>query len=129
MKPLYWIIALLLILSPMVSPVRADYDGDKDPQKMEEMHQKWQQKRLERMTQKLALSPDQQASVKTALDDQNAKMTDLHKQMQTIHEDTENKITALLNDDQKTKYAAMREEMKKKREEGGKEHHRMHKKD
>ena len=123
MKLVHASAAFLLIAWSTVSLVRAEDMGGKDPQKMEQMQQERESKRLERMTKKLNLSPDQQTSVKAALNDQRAKMEDLMKQMKAIHEDTENKINAVLTADQKTKYAAMQEEAKEKRQDHWKKNH------
>jgi hypothetical protein len=117
MKLAYSTAAFLLIAWTAAAPIRAEDNWGKDPQKMEEMHQKQEQKRLDRMTKELNLSADQQAAVKAALDERNAKMKDLRQQMATIHDETEKKITAALNDDQKAKYADMQAKMKEKRQE------------
>ena len=125
MKIVHASAAFLLVAWSTASLVRAEEMGmgGKDPQKMEQMQQERESKRLERMTKKLNLSADQQTSVKAALDDQRTKMADLMKQMKAIHEDTETKINAVLTADQKTKYAAMQEEAKEKRQDHWKKNH------
>ena len=123
MKIVHASAAFLLVAWSTASVVRAEGMGGMDPQKMEQMQQERESKRLERMTKKLNLSADQQTSVKAALDDQRTKMADLMKQMKAIHEDTETKINAVLTADQKTKYAAMQEEAKEKRQDHWKKNH------
>jgi Spy/CpxP family protein refolding chaperone len=82
---------------------------------------------LTELTQLLSLTSDQQTQVKTLLTDQRQQMQALHnsaagsdasdtsqptmqEQMQTIRKNTNDKITALLDDDQKTKFAAWLEQ-------------------
>jgi len=84
-------------------------------------------RQLEHLTRQLNLTADQQNQIKPILVDRQQKMQALwqnqslsreerHSQMQAIHQDTDLRITALLNDDQKQKYQAMQEHM---REHGG----------
>jgi protein CpxP len=87
------------------------------------------ERELQQLTQALSLTADQQTQVKSLLTERMQKMQALrrpaanaatdagaeasapgaqarHAQMEAIRTDTDNKITALLNDDQKTKFAA-----------------------
>jgi len=77
-------------------------------------------RQLERMTKELGLTADQQAQIKPLLVDRQQKMQalfqnqslaqeDRRTQMRTITEGTNNSIKAILNDDQKQKFAAMQE--------------------
>jgi Spy/CpxP family protein refolding chaperone len=92
-----------------------------------------QERQLQQLTQVLSLTADQQAQVKTLLAEQREKMEALRKsgagsdassqgaqpsreQMEAIRNDTDNKITALLNDDQKTKFAAWQQQRKERME-------------
>jgi periplasmic protein CpxP/Spy len=82
---------------------------------------------LTQLTQLLSLTSDQQTQVKTLLTDQRQQMQALHnsaagsnasdtsqptmqEQMQTIRKNTNDKIMALLDDDQKTKFNAWLEQ-------------------
>ena len=93
-------------------------------------------RQLQMLTERLSLTSDQQAQVKTILTDQRQKMEELRKsssasdasgqaapprreQMEAIRNDTDSKITALLNDDQKTRYAAMQQQRKERMERRG----------
>ena len=87
------------------------------------------ERELQQLTQALSLTADQQTQVKSLLTERMQKMEALrrpaanagadagaeastpaaqarHAQMEAIRTDTDNKISALLNDDQKTKFAA-----------------------
>jgi protein CpxP len=98
------------------------------------------ERQLEMLTHVLALTADQQTQVKALLTEQRQKMEELRKSsstgtdtatagappnraaMETIHNDTDTKINALLNDEQKTKFAALQAERKarmQQREGGG----------
>jgi protein CpxP len=87
---------------------------------------------IERLTKKLNLSPDQVTQVKAIDDSTRQQMMalhndssvagpDKHAKMMAIHQASQDKIRAVLNDDQKTKFDAMQAEMKARREshEGG----------
>lgn len=95
---------------------------------------------VEQLTRVLSLTADQQAQVRSLLVDQRQKMEALRKssssddassqaalpsreQVEAIRNDTNTKITALLNDDQKTKFAVWqqerRERMQQRRGQGG----------
>jgi Spy/CpxP family protein refolding chaperone len=92
-----------------------------------------QERELQQLTQVLSLSADQQAQVKSLLAERRDKMEALRKsgsggdassqaaqpsreQMEAIRNDTDTKITALLNDDQKTKFAAWQQQRKQRME-------------
>jgi protein CpxP len=91
-----------------------------------------EERQLEMMTKKLNLTPDQVTQVK-AIDDDAMKQAMLVRndasveqpakraKMMSIHQAAQDKIRAVLTDDQKTKYDAMQAEMKARREshEGG----------
>lgn len=85
-------------------------------QKWEERRTERTEKMLEKMTKDLNLSADQQKTIKAAFDDRNLKMNALQAEMgekaKAIHEETQSKINASLNDDQKKKYAEMKKEYK-----------------
>jgi Spy/CpxP family protein refolding chaperone len=92
-----------------------------------------QERELQQLTQVLSLAADQQAQVKSLLAERREKMEELRKsgsgsdassqgaqpsreQMEAIRNDTDNKIAALLNDDQKTKFAAWQQQRKERME-------------
>ena len=86
---------------------------------------------LQMLTERLSLTSEQQTQVKAVLTEQRQKMEELRKstagsdasasttpaggppnraQMEAIRNDTDTRISALLNDEQKPKYAAMVQE-------------------
>jgi Spy/CpxP family protein refolding chaperone len=75
-------------------------------------------RQLGQLTQTLSLTPDQQTQVKALLEQRRGKMEALRstaerptrEQMEAVRKDTDSKINALLNDDQKAKYAAWEKE-------------------
>ncbi len=80
---------------------------------------------LQHLTKHLDLTADQQAQIKPILEsrDQQAKQlwqdqslapADRHAKMQAIHQDTNSKIEAVLNDTQKQKYEAMQAKMQER---------------
>jgi periplasmic protein CpxP/Spy len=80
-------------------------------------------RQLEHLTKALSLTADQQGQIKPILVDRQQKMQalfqnqslsreDRHSQMQAIHQDTDSRINAVLNDEQKQKYQAMQEHMR-----------------
>ena len=87
------------------------HEGRPDPAQM-------QARRLEMMTKRLNLTPDQVTQIKAIDDDSMTQMRavrddtstpreDKRSKMQTIHQAQNDKIRAVLNDEQKTKYDAM----------------------
>jgi Spy/CpxP family protein refolding chaperone len=84
------------------------------------------ERELQRLTQVLSLTPDQQTQVKGLLAERRQKMEELRKnadasgqatppsreQAEAIRNDTDTKISALLNNDQKGKFAALQQERK-----------------
>lgn len=106
----------LIALTAPMKPIRADEGGEK----------KWGREfsvdeRLEKMTKKLNLTTDQQASFKTILEQSKTKMDAIREQMKSLHEDTQEKIRGVLTDDQKKKF----DEMKKERKEHMEKEHQM----
>jgi protein CpxP len=99
------------------------------------------ERELQRLTEKLTLTPEQQTGVKAVLDQQATQMKALRTngagesansdtpearqarmtQMNQIHDETDAKITALLDDNQKKTYAEMvqRRKAMMARHEGG----------
>ena len=85
------------------------------------------ERELGQLTQTLSLTPDQQTQVKALLQERRGKMEALRsgenppsrEQMQAIRKDTDAKIAALLNDDQKTKFAAWQQQRMQGRGPGG----------
>jgi Spy/CpxP family protein refolding chaperone len=69
--------------------------------------QRREERRLERLTEALGLTADQQAKIKALFDAQRAKM-------KAIHEETRTKMMALLNSDQKAKFEKWHEEKARK---------------
>lgn len=114
-------------------PVKAEEMKAHDPQKMEQKKAERIEKRLDKLTKDLKLTTDQQAAVKAALESQSAKMADVRKEAaeksKAIHEETDTQINAVLNDEQKAKYAAIKAEREKKLKEHGweKKHESMEK--
>ena len=79
--------------------------------------------RVQHLTKMLNLSTDQQAKVKSIFEDQQNQMASLKQntsmsqedrraKFQAIHQDTHQKIQALLNDDQKAKFEQMQAQRK-----------------
>jgi len=78
---------------------------------------------LQHLTKQLDLTADQQAQIKPILEsraqqanqimqDQSLAPQDRHSKMMAIHEDSNAKIEAVLNDTQKQKFAAMQAKMR-----------------
>jgi protein CpxP len=89
------------------------------------------ERELQQLTQRLNLTADQQGQVKTLLAERSKKMEELRnaapsadgsnapaprEQMEAIRNETDSKINALLNDDQKAKFAALQAERKQRME-------------
>jgi len=121
---------LALSTMPMVAQ---DNAAPPPPQgQMGNGHGHGEEHQLERMTKQLNLSPDQVTQVKAIDDNTRQQMMalrndssvagpDRRAKMMAIHQASQDKVRAVLNDDQKTKYDAMQAEMKARREshEGG----------
>ena len=90
-------------------------------------------RQLKMLTRQLKLTSEQQSQIQPILTDRQAQMTKLHddsslspedrrSKMRSIREDSETKIKAVLNDDQKKSYdqmqARMRERMQQRQEQG-----------
>jgi hypothetical protein len=80
---------------------------------------------LSHMTKALNLNDDQQAKVKTILENQRTQMEQLHNdtstpqqdkfsKMREIHENSNTQIKALLNNDQQTKFDQMQQKQKER---------------
>lgn len=67
-------------------------------------------KKLERMTKDLSLTPEQQSSIRTILEEKKSRMDALHEQMKTIKDETHQKIQGVLNDEQKAKFESMKKD-------------------
>jgi Spy/CpxP family protein refolding chaperone len=91
------------------------------------------ERELQQLTERLQLTTDQQTQVKSLLAERRQKMEELRRsssggdasaqttaptraQMEAIRNDTDTKISALLNDDQKAKFAALQQERKARME-------------
>jgi protein CpxP len=91
------------------------------------------ERQLQQLTRVLSLTPDQQTQVKALLTEQQQKTEALRnsasnadsssqstpsrrEQMESIRNDTDTKIAALLNDDQKTKFAQWQAQRKARME-------------
>jgi len=92
---------------------------------MHGMHRMDPERQLAHLTKALSLTSAQQDQIRPLLAERAQKMQTLEQdqslapkdrrtQMRTISEGTENGITAVLTDEQKQKYAAMREQMKER---------------
>lgn len=85
------------------------------------------ERELAQLTEALSLTPDQQTQVKAVLKDRREKMEALRssgtrptrEQMMGIRKDSDAKISALLNDDQKTKFATWQQQRMEHRRGGG----------
>jgi Spy/CpxP family protein refolding chaperone len=86
------------------------------------------ERRLAMLTKKLNLTPDQVTQVKAidadsmtqakaVQDDTSIAKADKHAKMMDIHKASQDKIRAILTDDQKTKYDAMQAEKQAKMKE------------
>lgn len=86
-------------------------------------------RRLEMLTKRLSLTTDQQAQVKAILDDNQKQMQALRDDSSTSREEkrpkmmelrkaTDEKIRAVLTDEQKTKFDAMQAEMRDRMRQG-----------
>jgi len=91
------------------------------------------ERELQMLTHRLSLTADQQAQIKPLLAERTQKMEALRsaapsadtataprrEQMEAIRNETDTKITALLNDEQKTKYSVLQQERKDRMEHRG----------
>lgn len=122
-------LAGLLFLGASASAVLAQSSApasqDAAPPPMAGMHPHHMQppdpaKQLAHLTTKLNLTTDQQAQIKPVLESRDQQFQALHSdttlarpdkmaKMKSIHEDTNSKIEAVLNDEQKKKFAEMKE--------------------
>ena len=83
--------------------------------------------RLAHMTKKYKLTSDQQSQIKPILQDEQQQMTTMHSdtsmskqdkmtKMQSMHQDDEQKISAVLTDDQRKMYDADQQKMQTRRQ-------------
>ena len=133
-KPMMGVATLALCtIALSTMPMMAQDNAATPPQgQMGNGHGRGGEHQLEWMTKKLNLSPDQVTQVKAIDDstrqqmmalrsDTSVAQADKRAKMMAIHQASQDKIRAVLNDEQKTKYDAMQAEMKARREsrEGG----------
>jgi Spy/CpxP family protein refolding chaperone len=123
------------ILAATCSALWAQNESQPDAQPAGQMgrHGGNPERELQQLTERLQLTTDQQTQVKSLLTERRQKMEELRKsssgadasaqsappsreQMEAIRNDTDTKIAALLNDDQKTKFAAWQQERKARME-------------
>jgi protein CpxP len=87
-------------------------------------------RQLEHMTKELGLTADQQSQIKPVLvdrqqkteavfQDQSLSQEDRRAKMQSIRQESQGKIEAFLNDQQKRKFEAMQERMRGRSGQGG----------
>lgn len=88
----------LLLTAPELSARSKDFQAHAEER---------QQRRLDRLTEKLDLTADQRTKIKALFDDQRAKM-------KAIHEETRKKMMALLTPEQKAQLEKLHEEKGKK---------------
>lgn len=86
-----------------------------------ERHQEFKKQKMERLIENLNLSTTQQSQVKDIFESQGEKFAVIHEEMrkkkQALKAETDQKIEALLNADQKTKYETLKKEQESRREE------------
>jgi K+/H+ antiporter YhaU regulatory subunit KhtT len=71
-------------------------------------------KKMSKLTKKLDLNADQQAKVRSILQEKQKKLDEMCKQMMTLKDDTHQKMEAVLNADQKAKFEKMMSKHNKK---------------
>ncbi|MDR4502929.1 MAG: periplasmic heavy metal sensor [Nitrospirales bacterium] len=62
------------------------------------------EKKLEQLTKRLGLSPEQQSKVKTILQEKHQKIEELHKQIQEVRKQARSQIEAQLTPEQAEKF-------------------------
>lgn len=109
-------------------------DQQNDPQQGNQQHYRHgprgadPQQMVNRLSKRLNLSSDQQQKLLPIFTNQQQQMQSLRQdtslsredrmtKMKSIHEDTNNKINAILNDEQKQKYADMQQKMRDRMQE------------
>ena len=102
MKRIFTAVAMSAMLAVGVLPVRANEMGDHGMSMAD--RQKHMDKHMERMTKDLNLTPDQQTSVRKAMETKMEKMD-------TAWKDYDRDVRAVLNPDQVKKYDEMKEDM------------------
>ena len=83
------------------------------------------EKRIEQLTKKLNLTPAQQTSIKSILEEERSQLKALkrehHEKEKAVRTGARSKIEALLTANQMAEYEKLREEMKKRHEQRKKE--------
>jgi Spy/CpxP family protein refolding chaperone len=85
------------------------------------------ERELAQLTEALSLTPDQQTQVKAILKERHEKVEAMRasgtqptrEQLVTVRKDTDTKISALLNDDQKAKFAIVQQQRSSRHRGGG----------
>jgi Spy/CpxP family protein refolding chaperone len=85
------------------------------------------ERELAQLTEALSLTPDQQTQIKAILRERQEKVEALRasgiqptrEQLVAVRKDTDTKISALLNDDQKAKFAVFQKQRSSRRRGGG----------
>lgn len=83
---------------------------------------------LEKLTEKLSLTQEQQDKILPIIEEKHQKMEDLFKQMKEIRHEAMGKIEAELNPEQQEKWKDMQEKRKEKMKQHKKEHEKKSKK-
>ncbi|MGA2047336.1 MAG: hypothetical protein ABSG96_06565 [Terracidiphilus sp.] len=133
----YLLVRRTLLLAGMLAVACCALQAQNDSQPAGPMRGRGGPEReLQQLTNVLSLTADQQTQVKGLLAERRQKMEVLHRppasteatgqatppsreQMEAIRNDTDLKITALLNDDQKAKFAAWQQQRKERMERRG----------
>jgi hypothetical protein len=71
------------------------------------------EEKLDKLTTELDLTVEQQTAVRAILEDKKARLAESPDQREAVKEDAHAKIRALLTDEQKLEYDAMKAEKKK----------------
>ncbi|MGA7884509.1 MAG: hypothetical protein WCA44_02110 [Acidobacteriaceae bacterium] len=118
MRNITMTLALAGLLALGAGPAHAQYSDSGQGGQGQRQHRMDPDAQLQRMTQQLGLSSDQQNQIRPILVDRQQKMQalwqnqslsqeDRRSQMGMIGKDTESRIFAVLNADQRQKYKAM----------------------
>jgi Spy/CpxP family protein refolding chaperone len=102
-------VALALFAGPAFA------DGDKGCCPMGKAHGDFAEKRTEKLKEKLGLSDEQAAQVKSIYESKKDKM-------EALKTETDGQVSAVLTPEQNAKYDALKAEWKEKREERREEH-------
>jgi Spy/CpxP family protein refolding chaperone len=108
----FWIIAAISLASALPTAVLS---AEKEGAQQDRM-----EKRVDMMSDKLKLSDDQRKTVEAALYEKRDKMKALQSEFvakrKSLDDETDSKINAVLNAEQKATYSKMREDREKNRE-------------